>query len=79
MTCDLEQARGDWWAEPIQIGLVHYDVRLKRITVELRINVKVDADICKLVAKHSLGLKYPRNKASLIMKKGIYLPTVSAE
>ena len=77
--CDIKCARGDWWAEPIQIGLIQYDLQLRKIVAELCINVKVDSNIYRMSALHSHKLKYSRDKSFLVTKKGEQLPIVYTE
>ena len=46
---------------------------------ELRINMKVDKNICRMSAIHSHGLKYSKDKSYLVTRRGEKLPTVSME
>ena len=77
--CDIEHAVGSWSAHPIQIGLVQFDFRLRRIMGKLQINMRIDGEICPNSAYYSHGLRYTRDKAFLVDWKGVKLPTVPVE
>ena len=72
---DIERAAGPDNSEPIQIGIVKYDLETNRIVEEKLINIRARQKIDRVAAKFSHGLKMIGK--TLVNRNGDRLPTVS--
>ena len=75
--CDIERSKGDGTSDPIQIGLVKFDMKTRRIVEEKLLNIKARQGIDKRAARHSHGMPYSGDY--LVTRSGQYLETISPE
>ena len=74
---DIERAKGDVKSDPIQIALVKFDLKTRRIIQEKVLNIKALQTICRYAAFHSHGMHYSGNY--LVTRSGELLETISPD